>query len=75
MAILDHQLDVLMIRKMMRMQEAILSDIENIIKGRKSRERWYEIYLTIFVLLANLQYVYKSQERWWMMHNNTVSAG
>ncbi|RTE77836.1 hypothetical protein BHE90_007718 [Fusarium euwallaceae] len=69
--VLDHQLDVLMIQKMIQMQDEILADIERVIRSRNSRTRWYEIYLTIFVMLANLQYVYKSQERWWEMHFNT----
>ncbi|CAM1505884.1 Fc.00g115210.m01.CDS01 [Cosmosporella sp. VM-42] len=69
--VLDHQLDVLMIQEMIRMKDEIFTKIEGILKARNSRSKWYEIYLTIFVLLANLQYVYKSQQRWWKMHFNT----
>ncbi|KAM0188240.1 hypothetical protein ACHAPI_010729 [Fusarium lateritium] len=69
--VLDHQLDVLMIQEMIRIKDQIMAEIENILKGRNSRSKWFEVYLTVFVLLANLQYVYKSQERWWTMHFNT----
>ncbi|KPM43704.1 hypothetical protein AK830_g2898 [Neonectria ditissima] len=71
--VLDHQLDVLMIQEMIRMKERIFTEIESILKSRNSRSKWYEVYLTVFVLLANLQYVYKSQVRWWEMHFETVS--
>lgn len=61
--ILDHQLDVLMIQEIIRIKDQIMSEIERILKGRHSRSKWFEVYLTIFVLLSNIQYVYKSQER------------
>lgn len=63
-----------MIQEMIRIKDQIMSEIENILKGRNSRSKWFEAYLTIFLLLANLQYEYKSQERWWTMHFNTVSS-
>ncbi|KAG5749091.1 hypothetical protein H9Q70_008251 [Fusarium xylarioides] len=54
--VLDHQLDVLMIQEMVRIKDQIMSEIERILKGRYSRSKWFEVYLTIFVLLANLHY-------------------
>ena len=69
--VLDHQLDVLMIIEMVKMNTVILKRLEKIIKTR-SRSHWFEAYLTIFILLSNLQYVFRSQERWWKMHYNTV---
>ena len=69
--VLDHQLDVLMIIEMMKMTTVILKKLKKIINTR-SRSNWFEAYLTIFILLSNLQYVYHSQERWWKMHYNTV---
>ncbi|KAF5615121.1 uncharacterized protein FTJAE_13444 [Fusarium tjaetaba] len=55
--VLDHQLDVLMIQEMIRIKDQIMSEIERILKGRHSRSKWFEVYLTIFVLLTNLQFM------------------
>lgn len=71
--VLDHQVDVLMIHAMLHMKDQILQEMQTIIVTRKY-ERWYEVYLTVFVLLATLQYVYTKQERWWNMHNFTVGS-
>lgn len=71
--VLDHQLDVLMIIEMVKMKTVILKKLKKMIKTR-SRSHWFEAYLTIFILLSNLQYVYLSQERWWKMHYNTVCS-
>lgn len=70
--ILDNQLDALMIIRMLQWQSDILGRVKKMIRDRK-RNSWFEIFLTIFVLLTNLQYVYNSQIRWWTMHFNTVS--
>ena len=71
--VLDHQLDVLMIVEMVKMKTFVLEKVKNMIQTR-GRSHWFETYLTIFILLSNLQYVYRSQERWWKMHYNTVCS-
>ncbi|KAK3339711.1 hypothetical protein B0T25DRAFT_560445 [Lasiosphaeria hispida] len=68
--VLDHQLDVLMIDEMAKMNVALLRRFRKMIESR-NRHNWFELYLTSFILLSNLQYVYRSQERWWKMHFNT----
>jgi hypothetical protein len=71
--VLDHQLDVLMIMAMVKMKTEIFEKLKKMIKTH-SRSHWFEAYLTVFILLSNLQYVYRSQERWWKMHYNTVCS-
>ncbi|KAH6641197.1 hypothetical protein F5144DRAFT_125099 [Chaetomium tenue] len=68
--VLDHQLDVLMIVEMAKMNAVLLKRYKKVIESR-NRHNWFELYLTSFVLLSNLQYVYRSQERWWKMHFHT----
>lgn len=54
------------------MNAVLLKKYKKMIESR-NRHDWFESYLTSFVLLLNIQYVYRSQERWWKMHFHTVS--
>ncbi len=69
---LNHQMDSLMIQIKIKWQDKILHRMKKMILDR-SRKSWFEIFLTIFVMLTNLEYVYQSQVRWWKMHFQTVS--
>jgi hypothetical protein len=69
--VLDHQLDALMIIRMIEWKNDIFRRMKKKIKDR-ARNCWFEVFLTTFVLLTNLQYVYQSQIRWWKLHFNTV---
>lgn len=70
--VLDHQVDVLMIQEMLRMNANILREMKRVIESRNP-DHWFEVFLTCFVLLCNLQYVHAAQTRYWKMHFNTVS--
>ncbi|KAK0725621.1 hypothetical protein B0H67DRAFT_551143 [Lasiosphaeris hirsuta] len=70
--VLDHQLDVLMIVEMVKMNVALLRRFRKMIESR-NRHNWFELYLASFILLLNLQYAYRSQERWWKMHFNITT--
>lgn len=69
--VLDHQLDVLMIVEMIKMKNAMLESMRRMIEDRR-RNNWYEVYLTMFVLLSNLQYVFQKQQRYQKLHYGTV---
>ena len=70
--VLDHQLDVLMIIEMIRMKSEVLDKMRRMIEDRR-RNQWYELCLTMFIFLSNLQYVFGKQQRWWKLHFDTVS--
>jgi hypothetical protein len=61
---LDFQLDTLYIRYMELNLKPLLSGLKKFIFSRKDpREAWYEIFLTILVLLSTLEGVHEMQIR------------
>lgn len=71
--ILDHQIDTVGITYMIRLKESVLKMLKTRI-GRRKETDWYEIFLTMFVLLHNLEYVYKRQYQYRKRHENTVCS-
>ena len=74
---LDYQIDFFTIQYMLSQTEAIVKRLEDLIFRTEEirRNAWYEIYLTVFVLLSGLERLHRSQmkmiERW----SSTVSFG
>lgn len=59
---LDYQLDNLYIFYMQRHLKPTLDGLKKLIFSRKdNHEKWYEIFLVVFVLLSTLESVYQSQ--------------
>jgi hypothetical protein len=52
---MDHQLDVALLLAIKRYQKELLGKLDKMIFG-KARKPWYDIFLTVFVLLSNLEY-------------------
>lgn len=70
--ILDHQLDTVGIRYMLKLKDNVLKTLKNRM-SRRRQTQWYEVFLTIFVLLHNLEYVYRAQYQYMKRHEGTVS--
>ncbi|OCK95894.1 uncharacterized protein K441DRAFT_61762 [Cenococcum geophilum 1.58] len=61
--VLDHQCDSMAIEYMKELTASLLSAISRKIQaGRRCRNDWFEVFLTIFILLNNLEYVYGIQK-------------
>jgi hypothetical protein len=58
--LLDAQIDQIWMEKMGRIKKKMLSELKKKIMGRK-HEDWYHIFLTLFVLIANLEFIYQVQ--------------
>jgi hypothetical protein len=56
--VVDAQLDALWMAKMNQIQKRLLSGLKKKIMGRK-REDWFFNFLTIFILIANLEFIYR----------------
>ena len=69
--ILDHQLDTVGIRYMITLKDNVLRALKKKIAKRR-QSQWYEVFLTIFVLLHNLEYVARRQHLYMKRHENTV---
>ncbi|KAI9694610.1 MAG: hypothetical protein M1822_000226 [Bathelium mastoideum] len=54
---IDHQIDVAMLDHMRTTEKRLMKALKQKIQKNQKRD-WYEIYLTYFVLLTNLQYIY-----------------
>ncbi|KAK3178399.1 hypothetical protein OEA41_000534 [Lepraria neglecta] len=60
--ILDFQIDWLCMRKMNELRRTLVSQLKDLIMKRE-RSNWYTIFLTIIVLLSNLEFIYQHQHR------------
>ena len=71
---IDHQLDVALLLTIRDHQEKLLKRLSKMIfPGRGKKPPWYEIFLTIFVLLSNLEYVHSGSLSFYLAQNKTVS--
>lgn len=71
--ILDHQLDYLGIEEMSKLKTNVLRCLKAKLTKRKQIQ-WYEEFLTFFVLLHNLEYVYGKQYQYMKRHESTVGG-
>jgi len=69
--ILDHQLDTVGINEMIRLKDNVLKALKARIQKRRESQ-WYEVFLTIFVLLHNLEYIARKQYSYTKRHESTV---
>ncbi|RSL59738.1 hypothetical protein CEP51_013881 [Fusarium floridanum] len=60
-SVLDFQLDTLCIQHMQKLMKAVSRGLKKIIFSKDRQSRWYEIFLTIFVLLVSVEQVYLTQ--------------
>jgi len=71
--VLDHQCDSMAIEYMKELTASLLSAISRKIQaGRRCRNDWFEVFLTIFLLLNNLEYVYGIQKTFQKYLGSTV---
>ena len=62
--VLDAQLDEIWMSKMSCLSKQTLKNLEKMIRSEKSRrENWYRIFLTMLILLYNIEAVYQSQHQ------------
>lgn len=60
-SILDFQIDTLAIKLMFVSLKHIIKRLKSVFFGKRSEQRWYEAYLTSFVILDTLMTVFKLQ--------------
>ncbi|CAG9936222.1 unnamed protein product [Clonostachys rosea f. rosea IK726] len=60
-SVLDFQIDTIAIHLMLKLIKSVVSRLKKIIYGRRNKEKWYEVYLTCFILLGCLEKVYSLQ--------------
>ena len=70
--VLDGQLDSILMEFMKDRQRHGLSKLKGIMMSH-SRENWFMIFLTIFVLLSNLEFLYQNQNEQKHRYGTTVS--
>ena len=59
--LLDAQIDSLWMRKMAELRKKVLTSLRAMIVKRGRRQQWLKIFLTIQVLLFNLEFIYQNQ--------------
>lgn len=57
---LDAQIDQIWMEKMGKIKKKMLSELKKRMIGRK-QEDWYQIFITLFLLIANLEFIYQVQ--------------
>lgn len=73
---LDYQLDSMMIDWMKVLMEQMLKELWKVLlkKGTHRKESWFDVFLTIFLLVNNLEYVYEAQMDFINSHGGAVSV-
>lgn len=71
--LLDAQIDQLWMRKMERIKKRVLSKLKKTIQSPDKRQNWFTIFLTVTVLLSNLEYLYQRQHEQIKRYSGTVS--
>jgi len=69
---IDHQLDVALLLTIKEYQRNLLEQLGKVIFSKAKRKPWYEIFLTIFVLLSNLEYVHGGALSYYLSQMKTV---
>lgn len=64
---LDYQLDTLAIKWMHETMKTMLKELWEVLKCH-SAESWFDVFLVIFILLNNLEYVYETQLEYAQQH-------
>lgn len=60
-SVIDYQLDTLMIHYMQRQMKEVTKKLKKLISASNPTGNWYEIFLTIFVLVSTIEHVYMAQ--------------
>lgn len=71
---MDHQFDVALLLTIKEYQKELLGLLWKLIFGKIKKKPWYEIFLTIFVLLSNLEYVHGGSLSYYLAQAKTVSS-
>lgn len=71
-AAINHQMDVAILKLLQRLEQELLKRLKKIIP-KSDVKPWYELFLTFFVLLFNLEYIDGSSERYISSKRQTVS--
>jgi len=72
--LLDAQLDHLWMGKMNGTRKSMFSQLKSMIMDKaKRRQNWYMIFLTILILLSNLEMIYQNQYQQRIRYGKTVS--
>lgn len=72
---LNYQLDTIAIIRMTQQQQKVVEGLDSLMFKSKKIDRfkvWYEVFLTTFVLLSTLEYVYQMQQKYLQRHKGTV---
>lgn len=72
-SVLDFQIETIAIELMLQILERIVKRLKDTIFGKRSKDNWYEIYLTCFVLLNCLSTAYALQLSYMDWNKNMVS--
>jgi hypothetical protein len=71
--LIDHQFDVALLLTIKEYQDRVLKLLYKMIfRPERCRPPWYEIFLTIFVLVSNLEYVHGVSLSFYLAQKSTV---
>lgn len=71
---IDHQIDVAMWEIIRDDHDTLLRGIKKKLYQSKERRPWFELFLTFFIALANVQYVHGQAVGWMRSQQQTVST-
>ncbi len=73
-SVLDFQIDTMAIMYMNRQLKILINQLKRRLYGKDNKKAWYEVFLSIFVLLSTLEKVYHTQMSYMRCNSDRVSA-
>jgi len=70
--VLSYQLDTLAIMCLKCHHDEVIKCLKRKIFATNRTKNWYEVFLTTFVLLSNLEYLHRMQRKYMQRHEDTV---
>jgi hypothetical protein len=71
---IGHQFDVALLKCINEWQKVLLKNLKAKMFAEAGSKSWYEVFLTCFVLLSNLEYIHYGAETYIQSKTNTVSS-
>jgi hypothetical protein len=73
---LDAQIDQIWMHMLAKLKKKVLGDLKkHVLESTKKKSNWYFVFLTVFLLLFNLELLYQNQDRQLERYCEKVSLG
>lgn len=69
---MDMQIDIMMNLIIDKHRKAVLKDLDSLVFGSDAVQSWYQVFLTVYILLSTIEFAYQWQLRYVRLAEGTV---